>query len=98
MIRSTCVRNRWETTHPHVGDLPPVAGPVALAVGAALPTRVHHILVAAGPGPYHQTAPEVPEAEDVRALELLAASDVDSAVATVTVEGATDSRHPEWPR
>jgi pimeloyl-ACP methyl ester carboxylesterase len=59
-------------------------GPFALAVGATLPTRVRHILVAAGPAPYHEIAPEVLEPEDVEALALLAAGDVDAAVATVT--------------
>lgn len=59
-------------------------GPFALAVGAALPTRVRNILVAAGPGPYHEIAPEALASEDVRALDLMAAGDVESAVATVT--------------
>jgi pimeloyl-ACP methyl ester carboxylesterase len=59
-------------------------GPFALAAGAALPTRVRSILVAAGPGPYHQVAPESLEVEQIQALELLAAGDVDRAVAKVT--------------
>jgi pimeloyl-ACP methyl ester carboxylesterase len=59
-------------------------GPFALAVGAALPTRVRSILIAAGPGPYHQIAPEILEVEEIQALELLAAGDVDRAVAKVT--------------
>lgn len=59
-------------------------GPFALAAGAALSTRVRHVLVAAGPGPYHEIAPEALEPEDLAALELLAAGEVDAAVAMVT--------------
>lgn len=59
-------------------------GPFALAVGAALPMRVSNILVAAGPGPYREIAPDALAPEDVRALELLAAGDIDGAVAAVT--------------
>jgi pimeloyl-ACP methyl ester carboxylesterase len=60
-------------------------GPFALAVGAALPTRVRSIVVAGGPGPYHQVAPQMLEPEDLEGIELLAAGDVDAALATVTV-------------
>jgi pimeloyl-ACP methyl ester carboxylesterase len=59
-------------------------GPFALAAGAALPTRVRSILVAAGPGPYQQIAPEILKMEEIQALELLAAGDVDDAVAKFT--------------
>ena len=59
-------------------------GPFALAAGAALPTRVGRVLVAAGPGPDQEIAPEALEPEDVHALQLLAAGDVDAAVAMVT--------------
>jgi len=59
-------------------------GPFALAVGATLATRVRHILVAAGPAPYREVAPEALAPEDVQALDLLAVGDVDGAVATVT--------------
>ena len=58
-------------------------GPFALAVGALLPTRVSRIAIAAGSAPHQQVAPEVLDAEDVRALELLAAGDADGAVAEV---------------
>ena len=58
-------------------------GPYALAVGALLPDRVSRVAVVAGPAPYQQVAPEVLDAEDVRALELLAAGDADGAVAQV---------------
>ena len=59
-------------------------GPFALAVGSTLATRVRHVVVAAGPAPYYLIAPEVLEAEDVEALELLARGDVKGAVATLT--------------
>jgi pimeloyl-ACP methyl ester carboxylesterase len=59
-------------------------GPFALAVGATLTTRVRHILIAGGPAPYHEIAPEVLAPEDVEAMDLLAAGDVDGAVARVT--------------
>lgn len=59
-------------------------GPFALAAGAALPTRVRRVLVAAGPGPDLEIAPEAIEPEDLHALELLAAGDVDAAVALAT--------------
>lgn len=61
-------------------------GPFALAVGAALTNRVHHVLVAAGPGPYHLVAPQLLEPDDVRALELRAAGDVDGAVSLLTAQ------------
>lgn len=59
-------------------------GPFALATAAALPGRVRAVLVGAGLGPVHLLAPERLEPEDVRALDLLAAGDVDNAVALVT--------------
>jgi pimeloyl-ACP methyl ester carboxylesterase len=65
-------------------------GPFALATGVALTTRVRHVLVAAGPGPYHLIAPEVLAPEDVEALDLLAGGDVQSAVATVTAQVSRD--------
>jgi pimeloyl-ACP methyl ester carboxylesterase len=49
-----------------------------------LSTRVRHVLVAAGPGPYHEIAPEALDPEDMAALELLADGEVDAAVAVVT--------------
>ena len=63
-------------------------GPFALATAAALKTRVRHVLVAASVGPVHLIAPEVLEPEDVKALGLLAAGDLDSAVATLTAEAS----------
>jgi pimeloyl-ACP methyl ester carboxylesterase len=70
-------------------------GPYALAVGALLPDLVTRIAVAAGPAPYQQVAPEVLDAEDVRALELLASGDADGAVAQVMpgVRRAFDAVH-----
>jgi pimeloyl-ACP methyl ester carboxylesterase len=65
-------------------------GPFALAAAAALPERIHTVLVAAGPGPMHLLAPEHLEPDDERALELLAAGDVDTAVALVTAEAQRD--------
>jgi pimeloyl-ACP methyl ester carboxylesterase len=59
-------------------------GPFALAVGAALPTLVRSILVAAGPGPYREIAPDMLAPEDLQALDLVAAGDVEGAVAAVT--------------
>jgi pimeloyl-ACP methyl ester carboxylesterase len=59
-------------------------GPYALAAGATLKTRVPHILVAAGPAPYHEIAPQVLAPEDLEALDLLAKGDVVGAVAMVT--------------
>jgi pimeloyl-ACP methyl ester carboxylesterase len=60
-------------------------GPFALATGAALPSRVRRVQVAAGPAPVHLLAPQLLEPDDVRALELLAGGDADGAVALVTV-------------
>jgi pimeloyl-ACP methyl ester carboxylesterase len=60
-------------------------GPFALAVGAALPTRVASVMVAAGLGPFHEIAPDKLGPEDLQAIELLAAGDVEGAVAAVTV-------------
>ncbi|MGY2703978.1 alpha/beta fold hydrolase [Nocardioides sp. HB32] len=65
-------------------------GPFALATAAALPARVHRVLVAAGPGPVHLLAPQHLEPDDVLALERLAAGDVDGAVALVTAEAQRD--------
>lgn len=65
-------------------------GPFALATAAALPARVRLVLVAAGPGPVHLLAPQHLGADDVRALELLAAGDVGGAVALVTAEAQRD--------
>ena len=59
-------------------------GPFALAVGATLEARARRVMVAASPAPYHLIAPEVLEGEDEEALALLAAGDVDGAVATLT--------------
>jgi pimeloyl-ACP methyl ester carboxylesterase len=61
-------------------------GPFALATAAALPTRVQRVLIAAGPGPVHLLAPQHIEPDDLKALDLLAAGDVDGAVALVTAE------------
>jgi pimeloyl-ACP methyl ester carboxylesterase len=61
-------------------------GPFALATSVALPVRVRQVLVAAGLGPYRLIAPEALTPEDVRALDLIAAGDVQSAVETVTAE------------
>ncbi|MDQ2790303.1 MAG: alpha/beta hydrolase [Actinomycetota bacterium] len=65
-------------------------GPFALAVGAALPTRVRSIVVAAGPGPYHEIAPDKLAPEDLQAIDLLAAGDVEGAVAVVSAEVVRD--------
>jgi pimeloyl-ACP methyl ester carboxylesterase len=65
-------------------------GPFALAAAAAMPARVRHVLIAAGPGPVHLLAPQHLEPDDVHALELLAAGDVDGAVALVTAEARRD--------
>ena len=65
-------------------------GPFALATAAALPARVRRVLIAAGPGPVHLLAPQHLEPDDVQALELLAAGDVDGAVALVTAEARRD--------
>jgi pimeloyl-ACP methyl ester carboxylesterase len=61
-------------------------GPFALATAAAAPDRVRQVLVAAGPGPVHLLAPELLEPDDERALDLLAAGEVDAAVALLTAE------------
>ena len=65
-------------------------GPFALAAAAAMPERVRHVLIAAGPGPVHELAPELLEPDDERALARLAAGDVDAAVALVTGEAQRD--------
>jgi pimeloyl-ACP methyl ester carboxylesterase len=65
-------------------------GPFALATAAALPARVRRVLIAASPGPVHLLAPQHLEPGDVQALELLAAGDVDGAVALVTAEARRD--------
>jgi pimeloyl-ACP methyl ester carboxylesterase len=65
-------------------------GPFALATAAAMPARVRLVLIAAGPGPVHLLAPQHLEPDDVHALELLAAGDVDGAVALVTAEARRD--------
>jgi pimeloyl-ACP methyl ester carboxylesterase len=65
-------------------------GPFALATAAAMPARVRRVLIAASPGPVHLLAPQHLEPDDVRALELLAAGDVDEAVALVTAEARRD--------
>jgi pimeloyl-ACP methyl ester carboxylesterase len=65
-------------------------GPFALATAAAMPARVHHVLIAAGPGPVQLLAPQHLEPDDVHALELLAAGDGDAAVALVTAEARRD--------
>jgi pimeloyl-ACP methyl ester carboxylesterase len=65
-------------------------GPFALAAAAVMPARVPRVLIAASPGPVHLLAPQHLEPDDVRALELLAAGDVDAAVALVTAEARRD--------
>lgn len=65
-------------------------GPFALATAAAIPERIREVLVAAGPGPVHLLAPEELEPDDERALEMLAAGDVDAAVALVATEAQRD--------
>jgi pimeloyl-ACP methyl ester carboxylesterase len=65
-------------------------GPFALATAAAMRARVRRVLIAASPGPVHLLAPQHLEPDDVRALELLAAGDVDEAVALVTAEARRD--------
>lgn len=56
-------------------------GPFALAVAARAPERVTSVAVHAGPGPYAEVQPEVLEDVDHRALAMLAAGDVDGAMA-----------------
>jgi len=65
-------------------------GPFALATAAASAERVRQVLIAAGPGPIHLLAPEHLEPDDEQALALLAAGDVDAAVALVTAEAQRD--------
>lgn len=65
-------------------------GPFALAAAVAIPERIRQVLVAAGPGPVSLLAPEHLEPDDERALEILAAGDVDDAVALVTAEARRD--------
>jgi pimeloyl-ACP methyl ester carboxylesterase len=65
-------------------------GPFALATAATMPERVRGVLIAAGIGPVHLLAPERLEPDDILALELLAAGDVDGAVALVTAEARRD--------
>jgi pimeloyl-ACP methyl ester carboxylesterase len=65
-------------------------GPFALATAAGMPERVRRVLIAASPGPVHLLAPQHLEPDDVRALELVAAGDVDEAVALVTTEARRD--------
>jgi len=65
-------------------------GPFALAAAATLPDRIHHVLIAAGPGPVHLLAPALLEPDDERALEMLAAGDVEGAVALVAAEAQRD--------
>jgi pimeloyl-ACP methyl ester carboxylesterase len=68
-------------------------GPFALATAAAVPERVQHVLVAAGQGPVHLLAPELLEADDHRALDLLTAGDTVAAV-TLATAGATRQLDP----
>src|SRR3954454_22309311 len=65
-------------------------GPYALAAAATMPDHVRGVLVAAGPGPVQLLAPEILEPNDILALELLAAGDVEGAVALVTAEARRD--------
>jgi len=65
-------------------------GPFALATSVALGSRVRDVLVAAGAGPYRLLAPQVLTPEDAQALDLLAAGDVETAVALVTAEVSRD--------
>src|SRR3954451_9020703 len=59
-------------------------GPYALAVATQAPSRVRAVLVAAGPGPCCDVAPELLDEADLRAIELLASGDPMGAVAVVT--------------
>ena len=63
-------------------------GPFALAVAAAVPERVRRVGVAAGPGSHCEVAPEVLDAQDFLALDLLAAGDVAGAMAVLTTSAA----------
>jgi pimeloyl-ACP methyl ester carboxylesterase len=65
-------------------------GPFALATAATMPARVRRVLIAGSPGPVQLLAPQHLEPEYVQALELLAAGDVEGAVALVTSEARRD--------
>lgn len=59
-------------------------GPYALALAALAPDRVVEVLVLGGPGDHVEVAPDALDDDDHRAIELVAAGDVDAAVAVVT--------------
>lgn len=59
-------------------------GPYALAVAALAPDRVTGVAVLGGPGDHREVSPHDLDDADRRAIELLAAGDVDAASATLT--------------
>jgi pimeloyl-ACP methyl ester carboxylesterase len=56
-------------------------GPYALALAALAPDRVSSVAVLGGPGSHAEVSPEDLDESDLRAIELLAAGDVDGASA-----------------
>ncbi len=75
-------------------------GPYALAVAALAPDRVTSVAVLGGPGDHREVNPEDLEDADQRAIELLAAGDVDEASAVLTAWsedafGAMQRQSPE---
>jgi pimeloyl-ACP methyl ester carboxylesterase len=59
-------------------------GPYALALATLTPARISSVAVLGGPGVHSEVSPEELDDEDRRAVELLAAGDVEGAVAAVT--------------
>jgi len=58
--------------------------PYALALGAQAPDRVLSVAVLGGPGVYSEVSPDELDDDDRRAIELMAAGDVDGARAILT--------------
>ena len=59
-------------------------GPYALALAASAPGRVSSCVVLGGPGSHAEVAPDELDESDLRAIELLAAGEVDAATAILT--------------
>jgi len=59
-------------------------GPYALALAASAPGRVSACVVLGGPGSHAEVAPDELDESDLRAIELLAAGEVDAAAAILT--------------
>jgi pimeloyl-ACP methyl ester carboxylesterase len=60
--------------------------PYALALAALAPERVSSVAVLGGPGPHAEVTPEALDESDLKAVELLAAGDVDAATAILMAE------------